>query len=100
MTYRVLNRCLGIDSVLVIEVNIVHTQALQATLDCLPNVLKSAVDAAGIWMGGIAHDAELRGEEHLISFCLNRSPDELLVRMRPVHIRCVEEVDAKAQRAM
>jgi len=47
-TYRVLNRCIGIDSVLVIEVNMVYIEALQAALDCLPNILRPAVDAAKI----------------------------------------------------
>jgi len=75
-TYRLLNRCLGIDSVLVIEVNMLHTQSLQAALDCLPNVPRAAVDSSDVWIGRIAHYTKLGGEEHLIALCLNRPPDE------------------------
>jgi hypothetical protein len=57
-------------------------------------------DARHVPRRRVIHPArELRRDHVLVAVALDRAPDELLVRQRPVQLRRVEEVDPELQRA-
>jgi hypothetical protein len=84
---------------LVVEVDRLDAEPLEAALARRAHVLGLAVDAAD---GAIlaADDAELGGEHYLVTPAADRAPHQLLVRVRPVHVGRVEEVDAQVERAV
>ena len=49
---------------------------------------------------GVAHDAELGGEHHLVAPAGDRAADELLVRVRAVDVGRVEQRHAELERAV
>ena len=65
------------------------------------HVLGAAVDAARERVVGAAHDAELRRERRpRRGRPASGAADQLLVRVRPVHVGGVEQVDAELERAV
>jgi hypothetical protein len=44
--------------------------------------------------------AELRGHDDLVAASADRFPHQLFVRVRTVHVGCIEEVDAQVERAL
>src|SRR5262249_15458937 len=68
---RLLDGRVGVDAVLVVEIDVLDAEALQAALDGLPNVLGAAVEAARSGIGWIAHDAEFRGEEDSVTLAFD-----------------------------
>ena len=89
-----------VDAVLVVEVDVIDAEPLQARVARAAHVLGLAVDAAVARAVRVAHDAELRGEDDLVAAIADRPADELLVRERAVDVGGVEEVDAELERAM
>src|SRR5689334_279293 len=88
--YRLLDRRLRIDAMLVVEIDVVGAEPLQRSLDRFADVLGPAVGAA------VAERAdEFRREDVLIALPLDRAADELLVLADGVHLRRIEEVDAE-----
>src|SRR5262249_51342199 len=69
---RVLDRRLWIDAVLVIEIDHVDAEALQAALARLPHVVRPAADAAHHVVLWITHDAELGRQRHFLAAPLDR----------------------------
>src|SRR6267378_6853524 len=96
---RFFNWCLRIDAVLVIEVNVLDAQPLQTSFAGLLHVVGLAVDAAGIGIAGIADNSELCGQYDFVAPALDRASDELFVRVWPVDVGGVEEVNAEFERS-
>ncbi len=101
---RLLDRDVGIDAVLVVEINMVGAEAPQRALDRAEDVLGRAVDRAD---GG--HVARRRavgparelGRDHvLVAAAFDRASDKLLVGQRPVELGGVDEVDPELERPL
>src|SRR5262249_52888801 len=88
----VLHGNVRIHAMLIIEVDRLDPEPLQACLAGLPHVLGTAVHPVRLPL--TAHLAELAGQEHALAEALDRAPDQLLVVAPAVHIRAVEMVDA------
>jgi hypothetical protein len=94
---RVLDRRLGIDAVLVVQIDVIDAEPLEARIACLPHVLGLAVDPA---LAVHHRDRELGREHDLVALALDRLADEDLVGVRAVHVRGVEQRDAELERAV
>jgi len=84
--------------VLIVEVDRLHPEALQARVARLRHVLGAAVHAHAAV--GIPHVAELGGDDHLPSSAADRPAHQLFVVARAVHVGGVEEVDAQLEGAV
>jgi hypothetical protein len=91
-----LHRHVGIDPVLVVEVDIIRPEPLQAALDRAADLRRLAVDAAPV-LAGVLIDVptELGGDFHLVAHAAKRLADHLLVGPRAVGLGGVEEIHAK-----
>ncbi len=98
-TDGVFDRGVGIDAVLVVEVDVVDAEALEAGVAGLANVFGPAVDAEEFAVGA-AHVAELGGENDAVAAVADGAADELLVASGAVHVGGVEEVDAGVEGAV
>ena len=92
------DRDLSIDAVLVEEIDVVGAQPLQRPLDAFPDRLGPAVEPA-IAARARHVEAELRCDHDLVPHRLERLADELLVRVRTVDLRGVEERHAQVDGA-
>ena len=101
---RLLDRHVGVDAVLVVEVDVVGAEALQRALDRAADVLGRAVertDRGHVARRRVVHPARELGRDHvLVAAALDRAADELLVGQGPVELRGVEEVDPELERAL
>jgi hypothetical protein len=94
----------GIDTVLVVEVDVVGAQASQRTLDRAADVVGRAVERAE--RGQVAgrrrvHPAsELRRDHILVPVTLDRASDQFLVGQGSVQLRGVDEVDPELERPL
>ena len=95
-----LDRRVGVDAVLVVEVDVVDAEAPQRSLGRLAHVLGPAADAAGGRVVGVADDAELGRQHDLVAAAGDRAADELLVGVRAVDVGGVEEGHAEVERAV
>src|SRR5207247_613824 len=66
----------------------------------LANVRGASVDAANALVHGIARDATFGREHDLVTAIADRTPDQLFIDVRTVHVGGVEEVDADLDRAV
>ena len=98
--HRLLDRDVRIDAVLVVEVDVVDGQAAQRRVAGGQHVLGSAVDAAGAGIVGIADDPELGRQHDLVAPVGDRAPDELLVGVRAVAVRGVQQCDPEVECTM
>ena len=94
---RLLDRRVGVDPVLVVEVDVVDAEPRQRAVAGLAHVLGPAVDGALGRVVGVAHDAELGGDDRLVAAPGQRLADEHLVGVRPVHVGGVEEGDPELE---
>jgi hypothetical protein len=92
-TDRVLDRHGRIDAVLIVQIDDVHPEPLEARITRLDDVLGPAVDGRAPL--GRPHLAELGGEHHLLAPPANGPAEQLLVVAEAVHVRGIEEVDAQ-----
>ena len=91
---RLLDRDIGVDAVQVVEVDVVEAQALERALDRALTFsgVPSLLDRRRVGVH-VALDAELGGEDERVAVAaLERRAEQLLVRVRPVHLGGVEEV--------
>src|SRR3954453_2515783 len=96
---RILDRHVGIDPVLVIEVDRIEAEPLQAGIAGLPDIFGAAIDAVGA--AGLAGLAELgRDHEVVAPLSLQRAADQLLVLAPAIHVGAVEMIDPEIDRAM
>lgn len=92
----ILDRHLGIDAMLIEEVDGLDPEPVQGSLDALSDVVGPADDEL---LALRAHlDAELGRDHRLITEGSERLPDQLLVRLGPVGLGRVEEGDAAFDR--
>src|SRR5262245_8741330 len=97
---RILNRNLRVDAVQVVKVDSLDAESFETALDSLAGVFGPAVNASDSGVVGVAHDAELGGQKHLITLPLDCATDQLFIGVWPVYIRCVQKIDAEFQRAV
>jgi hypothetical protein len=88
----------GIDAVLVVEIDGLDSQALQAGFAGSAHVFRLAVHSANVGVLGIANDAEFRGQYKLIALALEGAADQFFVFVRTVDIGGIEKVDAEFER--
>src|SRR6266513_2349367 len=96
--HRLLDRHLGIDAVLVIQIDHLNSEALQARLAGAHHVLGPAVDVL-LSLRGL-HLAELGGDDDAVAPAAQRSSEQLLVVPPAVHVGRVEEIDALVEGVM
>ena len=90
---HLLDRHVGIDAVLVVEVDRLDAQPLQRALRHLANVLRPAVEP-GLLSILVPLEGELGGDHDLSAERRECLAEELLVPERAVRLRGVEECDA------
>ena len=95
-TGDVLDRHVGIDTVLVEQIDAVRPEALQRRLGYLADVLGPAVETSLLPV--LEPEPELRRNDDLIPNGRERFADDLFVRERAVHLCRVEEGDAAVDR--
>jgi hypothetical protein len=101
---RLLDGDVGIDAMLVVEVDVVGAEALERSFDRAADVLRRPVLTAHgrhvARVGGVHAQVELRRDDVLVAAALDRATDQQLVRQGAVDLRRVEEVDAEPESAM
>ena len=95
-----LDRRVGVDPVLVVEIDVVGPQPGQRRIAGLPHVLRPAVDGARGRILGVAHVAELGGDDRLVAARPQGPAEEDLVGEGPVHVGGVEEGQAQIEGAV
>ncbi len=83
-----LDRGVGVDAVLVVEVDVVGAEPLQRAFDREADVRRAAVEPAA---AGVGHEPELGGQHDLVAAALEGAADELLVGVRAVDLGGVDE---------
>ena len=95
-----LDRRVGVDAVLVVEVDVVGAEASQRALDGCTDVGGAAVGAEGVPVAVVLHEAELGGDLHLVAAALDGASDELLAVEGPVDLGGVDVGDAELEGAV
>jgi hypothetical protein len=95
----VLDRHVGVDAVLVVEVDDVDTEPLQRRITRRPDVVRSAVHSHAGPVGAPLV-AELGGEYDVVATARDGLADELLVGERAVHVGGVQEAAAEVECSM
>ncbi len=95
---RVLDRHFWIDPMLVIEIDLVDAEPLQAGLAGLLDVGRAAVDTVGA--AGLAGLTELGRDDDLVAPALQGAAEQFLVVAPAIHVRAVEMIDAEVGRAL
>src|SRR5271165_706438 len=96
---RLLDWRVGIDPVLVVKVDHIDAQSLEAGVTALPDILRITPDAEEFTVRA-ADVAELRRQYHLPSAVLDGLADEDLVSSHSIDVRRVEQVPASVQVTM
>ena len=87
----------GVDAVLVVEVDVVGAEPLERAFDGEADVLRAAVERPRA-AAGVGDQAELGGQDGLVAAAFERPADELLVGVGPVDLGGVDERDAQVER--
>lgn len=97
--HRVLDRRVGVDAVLIVEVDRLDAEPSQARLAGGADVIRAPAHALE---GAVlaANVAELGGENHRVAAIADRTPDQLLVTAYPVHVGGVQKRHAEIDRAL
>src|ERR1700760_4871274 len=85
---------------LVVEIDVIDPEPLQAGIAGLANVVGLAVNTPNVGILGIANDAEFGGKYDFVALAFDGSPDQHFVSMRTVHVGSIEEVDAEFESAV
>ncbi len=91
---------IGVDAVLVVQVDMLHAQPTQAGFACGLHICRAAVDTAHRRVVGVELDAEFGGQKHFMPARGNRLADQHFIGVRAVHVGGVEQADATIERAM
>ena len=89
----ILDRHIGVDAMLIIEINRIDAQSLERPFRHAPDVLRRAVERAARYRV-LEFETELRRDDNLITERFECFTNQILVRKRPVHLRGVEKRDA------
>src|SRR6202008_597293 len=87
-----------IDAMLIVEIDGLDTEPLQARLASLRDIGRAAVDAIGA--AGPPRLAEFAGNHDAVAPPLERPPKQILVLAPTIHVRAVEMIDAEIDRPM
>jgi hypothetical protein len=98
-TDSLLDRNLRIDAVLIVEIDDVDLEPLEAGIDGVKYVLPVAAHAEELALRA-ADVAELRGQEHILAAARDRLSDQLLVVAGAVHVGGIDEVAAGIEKVM
>ncbi len=94
--HRVFDRHLGIDPVLVVEIEMLDAQPAQTALHRLTHVVGPAIHPTGIRIFA-AHQTELAGQEYLLAASAQGSAQQFLVVMRAIGIGGIQQGHAAFQ---
>ena len=96
---RFFDRCLGIDAMLVVEVDMIDTKSAQRGVAGGADMfgLSAHREERGVFL--LPNNGKLCREEYLVASPANRATNELLVRADAVHVGGVEKVDTQVERA-
>jgi hypothetical protein len=86
----VLDGCVGVDAVLVVQIDVVRAEPFEGAFECGADVRRAAVKHAGA-AAGVRDQAELGRQYDLGAAALQRPADEFLVGERPVGFGGVDE---------
>ena len=98
-TDGVLDGHIGVNPVLVIKVDLVDAEPLQALVTAFADIFRPAIYANKLSLGP-PDIAKLGGQNHLIATALDGAAHEVFVDSATVHVGGVEEVDAQIERPM
>src|SRR5436190_8133171 len=98
--YGLFNWRIRIDAMLVVQVDTVYTEAPQTSLARFANVFRLAVYTPHLWVGWIANNAEFCGDHNLIALAFDGFPDQFLVGVWPVRVRCIEKSNTEFERTV
>src|SRR5215471_5397701 len=90
----------GINAMLVIEVDGVDAESIQAGVATGTDILRLTADAANIGIGAIANNGELGSKENFVAAVANGLADQDLVVAVAVDIGSIQEIDAQFDGAM
>jgi hypothetical protein len=90
---------LGVDTVLVVQVNVVGAEPPQRTLDRGADVGRAAVEDTGA-AAGVGDHAELGRHHDLVAAAVDGAAEEFLVGERPVDLGGVQQGDAQLERSV
>src|SRR5262245_59657555 len=91
-SHRVLDRHTGVDAMLVIAIDHVDAQALQAVRARLSDILRPAIDTFSLAVA--AHLTKFSDKHDLISSALNGASNHFLVMSPAIHVGGIEVVNA------
>jgi hypothetical protein len=97
---RVLDWYVGIDAVLVIEVDIIDAEPSQARLAGAADVIRFSVNISRCEIFEVALITEFRCEDDFVAPSFNGLADQFFVFERAVHVGGVEQGDAEVKGAM
>src|SRR5262245_21808975 len=92
----VLDGCVGVETVLVAQVDVIGAEPPQRALDGGTDAGRAAVETARL-AAGVRDEAELRGEHDLVAAALDGPADELLVVEGTVGLGGGQQGDAEFQ---
>ncbi|MNR10705.1 hypothetical protein D3C85_1269690 [compost metagenome] len=95
---RLLDRRIGVDAVLIIEVDVIDAEAAQAALDRAAHIGGRAVGHSRAVR--LAVDPELGGDESLVATPLQRLAHQDFIGVGAVHLGRVEQGDAQVECAV
>src|ERR1035437_8183075 len=93
---RFLHRNARVDSVLVVEVHMIHAQSRQTGVAGLTHVVRMAIDTESRAVLATLI-TELRGENDLVASRSDGATNQLLVGEWSIHVRSVQEVDPRVK---
>src|SRR6266852_5780377 len=96
---RIFHRSVWVDAMLVVKINALYAQPLEACLATLAHVLRAAVDTHPTAVGA-ADVAELCGKDHLPASTADCAADQFLVFAHAVDVGGVEKIDSPVESAV
>src|ERR1700693_2171701 len=94
------NGRVGIDPVLIIQIDSLDLEAAQAALTRGTNIIRLTIYRAGGGICGDSDDPKFRGEDNLLPAPTNRFPDQLFIGVCAVYVGGIEKVDSEFQGTM
>jgi hypothetical protein len=94
------DRSLGINAMLVIKVDRVDVETLEAGFTAGAHVFGPAVDSANVGIGAIADDGKFGGKENFVAAIADGSTNKDFIVPVAVHIGGVEKIDSQLDRTM
>jgi hypothetical protein len=96
----VLDGSVGVDAVLVVKIDGLHAEALEAGVTGGANIFGFATDAAYVGIPGVAEDGKFGGEENGFAAIADGLADEDFVVTEAVDVGSIEKVDAEFEGAV